>query len=373
MKNQSFDFDSVNTIKECEEYLQEYTPMAIILDYMLPDGDSLSIVDRHHSKIPIVLLTGMEDPNIGLLAVKKGAQDFLAKDGINAELLDKSLNYSMERQSLKTRVASTEKMATLGRMSSGVAHEMNTPIQYVSDNLYFLEKEFSSILMKLQKMFEKSETMNKEDFHESVKKELGEIDFDFLSSEIPDAVKQSLQGMEKLSKLVKALKSFAVNETTQIKKIDINQTIKSTISGISDNNEDFMKVRFKAGESLRSLLLEERNLKQVIANILDNSIYELKKKYKNTSELGLLEIETSQNEHALEIRISDTGNGIPEGVIGHVFDPFFTTKSFEGSLGQGLAIAHRLVHEVFGGTLKVNSQEGAGAEFVICIPNGDIL
>lgn len=373
MKNSSFDFDSVDCIQACEEYLKENTPAAIILDYMLPDGDSLTIVDRFHSKIPIVLLTGMEDPNIGLLAVKKGAQDFLVKGNINAELLCKSLNYSIERQSLKTKVASTEKMATLGRMSSGIAHEMNTPIQYVSDNLYFLEKEFTGILGKLQKVTELRENADESLFKSQVSEVLSEIDFDFLNTEIPAAVKQSLQGMEKISKLVKALKNFAVNETTQTKKLDMNQVIHSLVSNVLKDYSDILDIDFEVNDSLRSVLAEERNLKQILGNILENSVYEIQKQYKSSQEKGRISIEADQKENVLEIRISDSGRGIPQDVIEHIFDPFFTTKSFEGSLGQGLAIAHRLVYESIGGALKVSSEEGSGAEFTLSLPNGKIV
>lgn len=372
MRDSDFEFDSTSTIKEAEEYLKESLPSAIILDYMLPDGDSMDIIDKYHNALPIVLLTGMEDPEIGLSAVKRGAQDFLTKGFINKDLLSKSLQYSMERQTLKKRVNSIEKMASLGRMSSGIAHEMNTPIQYVGDNLYFLEKEFSSIMDKVAKIRVLTNSSEASEFKDSVSQLLADIDFDFLNSEIPDAVKQSLHGMEKISKLVKALKSYATNETTETKKLDPNNILSQVIDSLTSRYSDFLVVDFKPEQNLKNFIAEERNLRQIFENILENSIFELKKQYESSQKTGLIEVSTKQMDKSIEIRISDSGPGIPEDIIEHVFDPFFTTKSFAGSLGQGLAIVHRLVHEVFSGTIKAISPVNQGAEFIINIPNQQI-
>lgn len=369
MRASTFEFDSVGTIYEAEEYLKENIPSAVILDYLLPDGDSMRVIDKFHNTLPIILLTGMEDPEIGLNAVKKGAQDFLTKGFINKDLLSKSLQYSMERQTLKKRVTSVEKMASLGRMSSGIAHEMNTPIQYVGDNLYFLEKEFTNILGKISQIKDLSSTSENEGFKESVNQVLAEIDFDFLNSEIPDAVKQSLHGMEKISKLVKALKSYATNETSETKKLDLNKILRLLLESISSQYSDFVEVDFQPDHSLKSFIAEERNLRQAFENILENSVYELKNQNTENQKTGLISVSTKQLDNSIEVRILDSGPGIAEDIIDHIFDPFFTTKSFAGSLGQGLAITHRLVHEVFSGTVKAFSQNGQGAEFVINLPN----
>lgn len=369
MIESSFEFDSVNSCEQCEAYLEEEIPMAILLDFLLNNDDPFEIIEKYHSKIPIILLTGFVDSKVGLKAVKKGAQDFLYKDSLNAELLEKSLNYSMERQILKNRVSNIEKMATVGRLSSGVAHEMNTPIQYVSDNIYFLEKEFSSVLEKLQKISAVITDTENDNVREDINSVLAEIDFEFLKSEVPAAVVQSLQGMGKLSKLVKALKNFAVAETNQIKKLNVNTVIQELMTSVNSEFGEFLEVRFSPCEEINSVLAEENNLRQVIENILDNSVYELKSKYKNSQDRGFIDIATTQNSHSLEIKISDSGNGISEDVLEHIFEPFFTTKRYDDSLGQGLAVVHRLIHEVFEGSIKAYSQEGQGAEFVINIPN----
>ena len=180
---------------------------------------------------------------------------------------------------------------------------------------------------------------------------------------------QSLQGMGKLSKLVKALKNFAVTETSQIKKLNVNTVIQELIASVNSEFGEVLEVRFSPCEEINSVLAEENNLRQVIENILDNSVYELKSKYKNSQDRGFIDIATTQNSHSLEIKISDSGNGISEDVLEHIFEPFFTTKRYDDSLGQGLAVVHRLIHEVFEGSIKAYSQEGQGAEFVINIPN----
>jgi len=210
------------------------------------------------------------------------------------------------------------------------------------------------------------------EFKDSVSQLLADIDFDFLNSEIPDAVKQSLHGMEKISKLVKALKSYATNETTETKKLDPNNILSQVIDSLTSRYSDFLVVDFKPEQNLKNFIAEERNLRQIFENILENSIFELKKQYESSQKTGLIEVSTKQMDKSIEIRISDSGPGIPEDIIEHVFDPFFTTKSFAGSLGQGLAIVHRLVHEVFSGTIKAISPVNQGAEFIINIPNQQI-
>ncbi len=369
MKGSPFEFDSVESIQEAELYFEKNLPVAIILDYLLPGGDSMSIIDKYHNNMAIILLTGMEDPEIGLSAVKRGAQDFLIKGSINKNLLQKSLQYSLERQTLKKRVNSVEKMATLGRMSSGIAHEMNTPIQYVSDNLYFLEKEFSSILKNMQQIQSLVEAADDCSLKASLNKLISEIDLSFLSTEIPDAVKQSVNGMDKIAKLVMALKNYASNETSETKKLDINKIIRQSAESVSSRFNEILQVKFNAGENLKSFLAEERNLQQIIDNILDNSVYELKKQFSKTQSKGIIEIESKQLENAIEIRISDNGPGISEDVQSHIFDPFYTTRSFDGCLGQGLAIVHRIVHEVLLGTVTVHSKNSEGCTFIVTIPN----
>ena len=374
MKDSSFEFDSVSSIAECEKYLSENTPRAIILDYMLEDGESMCVVEKFQSSYPIILLTGMEDPEIGLTAVKSGAQDFLTKGHINKDLLHKSLQYSMERQTLKSRVSNAEKMATLGRMSSGIAHEMNTPIQYVSDNLYFLEKEFNGILAKMKAVTSVVQSAEDSTLKESLKNIYEDIDFQFLDDEIPDAVKQSLEGMEKISKLVKALKNYAANEeTSQTKKVDINDVLDHIIAQYSSKNSEILDFHFHPDLEIKPILAEERNLHQIFENIVINAVFELKSKFKGTGGKGYIKITTSQNEHAAEIRISDNGKGIPEDIIDHIFDPFYTTKSFSGNLGQGLAIVHRLIYEVLEGSIKVSSDPASGTEFIVSIPLQNII
>lgn len=369
MSTSSFEFDSVSSISAAEEYLKEEVPQAIILDYMLPDGDSLTIIDRFHSTSPILLLTGMEDPEIGLSAVKRGAQDFLTKGFINKDLLSKSLKYSIERQSLKNRVSSVEKMASLGRMSSGMAHEMNTPIQYIGDNLYFLEKECSGMIGKLNQIRTLLEDAEDSAFKDAVSQLMADVDLEFLESEIPDAVKQSLQGIEKISKLVKALKNYASNETSETKKLDINELIKESAGKYSASFANVLTINFIADENLNSIIAEERHLRQILESILENAAFELNRKFEKTQEKGEIFISTEQKDLSIEIRIKDSGDGVPEHILDHIFDPFFTTKSFNGGLGQGLAIVDRLVHEALQGTIKVLSDDGQGAEFIIYIPD----
>jgi PAS domain S-box-containing protein len=280
------------------------------------------------------------------------------------------------RKALEDTLAQTEKLKSIGQLAAGIAHEINTPTQYVGDNTRFLQDAFQDIIQVLNSyaaLFQAVKTDGvSADLIQKVEEDIQEADVEYLIEEIPTAIEHTLAGVERIAKIVRAMKEFSHPGQDEKTAIDINKTIESTIT-VARNEWKYvaeMETDFDASLPLVPCLPGELN--QVILNLIINAAHAIADVMaENSTKKGLIKVSTRHKEHWAEIQISDTGPGIPEKIRHRIFDPFFTTKEVGKGTGQGLAISHTVIVEKHGGTLNLETEEGKGTTFIIYLPLND--
>ena len=278
-----------------------------------------------------------------------------------------------ERKANEDTQAQTEKLKSIGRLAAGIAHEINTPTQYVGDNTRFLQEAFQDILHIFNtyaELFEAAKAGEvSADLIHRVQENIEDADVEYLSEEIPMAIEHTLEGVERIAKIVRAMKEFSHPVQVEKTAIDINKSIESTIT-VARNEWKYvaeMATDFDASLPLVPCLPGEFN--QVILNLIINAAHAIGDGLaKHSTEKGRITVTTRLKDNWAEIQINDTGAGIPEEIRHRIFDPFFTTKEVGRGTGQGLAISHSVITEKHGGTLNLETQAGNGTTFSICIP-----
>jgi PAS domain S-box-containing protein len=278
-----------------------------------------------------------------------------------------------ERLQLETQLAQAQKLKSIGQLAAGIAHEINTPIQYIGDNTRFMRDGFTSLIRMRQKYGEFFEAARQggvsAELVEEVKAMAREVDLDYLLQEIPQAVAQSLEGIDRVSKIVAAMKEFSHPGGENKQAIDLNHAIENTVT-VARNEWKYvatLETDFDPELPLVPCLPSELN--QVILNLIVNAAHAIGEKAEaHDDSKGLITLSTRQQADCVEVRVKDTGTGIPADIQDRIFDPFFTTKEVGKGTGQGLAIAHDVVVEKHGGTLTFETDLGHGTTFIIRLP-----
>jgi len=274
---------------------------------------------------------------------------------------------------LEMQLRQAQKLEAIGQLAAGIAHEINTPTQYVGDNIRFLKDSFAdltSILREHEKVLAELKTTNQlPDLVKKVEEAVEGADLEYLLEEVPQAVKQSIEGVERVAKIVRAMKEFSHPGSEEKTPLDLNKAIESTIT-VARNEWKYvadMNMDFDPSLPLVPCLPGEFN--QVILNMVVNSAHAIEGVLgDNPQKKGTITISTRRDGNHAEIRISDTGGGIPEEIKSRIFEPFFTTKEVGKGTGQGLAISHNVIVEKHGGTITLETEEGEGSTFIIRLP-----
>lgn len=266
----------------------------------------------------------------------------------------------------------SEKLASVGQLAAGMAHEINTPIQFVGDNTRFLQEAFADLnsVIKAYESLATTIAFNDADNELLIKvKHLSdEVEVDYLVDEVPNAIKQTLDGIERVSKIVLSMKEFSHPGSDQKEVIDISHAIQSTIT-VSRNEWKYnAELITDFDESMTAVPCFAGELNQVVLNIIINASHAINDSKKEQDSLGTITICTRQEKNYAVIQISDTGTGMPASVRKRIFEPFYTTKGVGKGTGQGLAIAYSVIVEKHGGKLDVESTPGKGTTFTIRLP-----
>jgi PAS domain S-box-containing protein len=280
-----------------------------------------------------------------------------------------------QRRLLEAQLLRAQKLESVGQLAAGVAHEINTPTQYVSDNTLFLFDAFKDIRRVLEKYDQlASAVADKRETYPILAEltaRIEEVDLEDLVEEIPTAIDQSLNGIQRVTEIIGALKNFSHPGTGIKAPRDINEGIRETLTVARNEWKSVAEVETQLDSSLPPVTCQVGELNQVFLNIIVNAAHAIAGDPKRTDDTtkGRIFIATKMlDEQTVEILIEDNGPGIPDEVIDKIFDPFFTTKELGKGTGQGLSIAHTVVTEAHHGCLKVESQPGVGTTFRIQIP-----
>ncbi len=277
-----------------------------------------------------------------------------------------------ENKILEAQLSQAQKLESIGQLAAGIAHELNTPIQYIGDNARFLQDSFDELGQVLRKNTEflaaTKESEPSQTLIDEVKKVIEDADLDYLAGEIPSAIQQSLEGVDRVASIVRAMKEFSHPGTEEKTLSDINKALENTITVAKNEWKYLAEVHTDFAEALPPVLCLLGELNQVFLNIIVNATHAIGNKEGSTDEKGIIKIMTRHDDHEIEIAISDTGSGIPKEIQDRIFDPFFTTKEVGKGTGQGLAISHNVVVNKHGGKLTFETEAGHGTTFRIHLP-----
>ncbi|MEM5786892.1 MAG: ATP-binding protein, partial [Syntrophobacteraceae bacterium] len=257
------------------------------------------------------------------------------------------------------------KLESIGQLAAGIAHEINTPAQYVGDNLRFLLEAFSELTKYhdearsiLQRLALQS---NDRSMAESMKTAADPDELEYLGQEIPRAIQQSLEGIVRITGIVKAMREFSHPGNDEKSNLDLNKAIDSTITVARNEWKYFAEMVTELDPLLPLVPCLPGEFNQVILNLIINAAQAISEKQNKSGnrQKGTITVSTRLfDSNTVEIRIADTGTGIPKAIRSRIFDPFFTTKEVGKGTGQGLAISRSVIVDKHGGTIDLESQVG---------------
>jgi PAS domain S-box-containing protein len=270
-------------------------------------------------------------------------------------------------------VRQSQKLEAVGQLAAGIAHELNTPIQFISDNVAFLRESFVGMLEVLAKYNEFQTQAASHDFAPELRAEIDAIkqavDLDFVLGETTAACERAIDGTARVSKIVQAMKEFSHPGGSGHARIALNRIIDNALIVSRNEYKYVATVETAFADDLPFIWANAGELGQVFLNLIVNAAHAITDAARGTA-LGKITITTRQDGDALVVEIGDTGTGIPREIQRRVFDPFFTTKEVGRGTGQGLAIARNIVEKKHGGSLSFTTEVGRGTTFNIRLPMG---
>jgi two-component system NtrC family sensor kinase len=263
-----------------------------------------------------------------------------------------------------------QKLESIGQLAAGIAHEINTPVQFVGDNNRFLQEAFQDI--ETLRKAERDLFAGAIDGRVSVQKvrELeAEIDLEYLLEEIPKSLSQSQEGLLRITNIVSAMKEFSHPGGREKELVDINRAIKTTRE-VSRNEWKYVaEMECQLDEALPMVPGYAQELNQVFLNMIVNAAQAITEKSESEEGArGLIKISTQAHPRYVEVSIQDNGTGIPQALVSKIFDPFFTTKVVGKGSGQGLAIAYSVIVDKHAGNITVDSRPSEGTLFTLQLP-----
>lgn len=277
------------------------------------------------------------------------------------------------RKNLEAQLVHSQKLESIGQLAAGIAHEINTPIQYIGDNTRFVKDAFGSIMELLEAYGKLAETAGSGQTPAELVEEVEALgrkaNLAFLAREVPQALEQTIEGISRVTTIVRAMKEFSHPGTKDKTPTDINKAIETTATVARNEWKYAAEMQMDFDENLPHVPCLPGDFNQVMLNLIVNAAHAIAEKNgPQSQEKGKISISTRLDGDWVEIRVADTGPGIPEAIRSRVFDPFFTTKPVGTGTGQGLAISHSVIKDQHNGSITLETQEGQGATFIVRLP-----
>ena len=265
-----------------------------------------------------------------------------------------------ERKLAEQRMAAGEHLESIGRLAAGVAHEINTPIQYLNDSVYFIREAMQDLLAHNAKLAAALPEPPEAD-----------ADIEDLKRELPPALDRVVDGLSRIAEIVRSMKEFSHVDQREMARIDLNRAINSTLV-IARSEYKYVAEVQTDFQDLPLVTCHGGQVNQVVLNLVVNAAHAIadKNKGKVSPEMGVITVKTRIEDGFAVISIGDTGGGIPEAIRKRIFEPFFTTKEVGRGTGQGLSIAHNVI-KAHGGKLDFVTELGKGTTFNVRLPLGD--
>jgi signal transduction histidine kinase len=258
-----------------------------------------------------------------------------------------------DRKQLEVELRGAQKLESVGRLAAGIAHEINTPVQFVSDSLHFVREA----VVDLCGVVRRGPAARPEE----------DPDIEYVLENAPKAIDRALDGLDRVATLVRSLKEFAHPDQKEMTPVDLNRAIRSTLTVARNELRYVADVETDLGE-LPPVVCHAGDVNQALLNIVINAAHAIADVVKGTTRRGRITIRSRHEGGEVVIAIADSGAGIPEAVRELIFDPFFTTKEAGRGTGQGLAIARNVIVEKHGGTISFETEVCKGTTFFLRLP-----
>ncbi|BHH82506.1 response regulator [Desulforhopalus sp. 52FAK] len=401
---------------EALEGIRLHEPDLVITDLRMPEMGGLELLKKLKEDIPqlpVIIISGEGTMGSVIEALQFGARDYLQKPIQDMGLLKHSIELALSHASLKkahdmyredlewlvekrtqelsdkneelietvkqrklaeSQLLQAQKLESVGQLAAGIAHEINTPTQFVSSNVDFLEESFTEMVELLNGCWDVLQLFKKgEATKEQVAKleELAdELDWEYLKEEIPVAIKQSRDGVKRIATIVTAMKEFSHPGSRSKTDVDLNKIIDTTITVARNEWKYVAQMETDLDENLLPVHCLADEIGQVFLNMIVNAAHAIEAKLGENpeGEKGRIVISTRQGDGFAEIRVADSGSGVPKHAQHRIFDPFYTTKNVGKGTGQGLAIVHSVITSKHDGTISFTTEENVGTTFVITLP-----
>ena len=273
------------------------------------------------------------------------------------------------RKNLEMSLGQALKLEAVGRLAAGIAHEINTPIQFVGDSVHFVREALSDVFGVLARYRElcKPAASCAPELVDEISAAERDADVEYLADQIPRSLDRALDGLERVATIVRGMKDFGHPDQKDKAPADLNRALGATLAIARNEYKYVADIETEYGD-LPPVVCHVGELNQVFLNIIVNAAHAIGDVVRGTETKGLIRIRTWHEAGWVFVAITDSGAGIPEAVRDKVFDPFFTTKEVGRGTGQGLAIARNVVVEKHGGEITFESEVGKGTTFVLRLP-----
>ncbi|MEO8061189.1 MAG: ATP-binding protein [Pseudomonadota bacterium] len=260
-----------------------------------------------------------------------------------------------ERKAAEQRMASGERLESIGRLAAGVAHEINTPIQFLNDSVSFISEGVTELLEYIDKL------------HAAMApKPEADEDVEYLREELPPALTRVADGLSRIAEIVRSMKDFSHADQNEMSQVDVNRAVNSTLVIARSEYRMVADLETEFG-TLPSITCHGGQINQVVLNLVVNAAHAIADVIKDSGGRGKITVKTAVENNHVVISIADTGGGIPAHIRANIFEPFFTTKEVGRGTGQGLSIARGVI-KAHGGTLDFATDMGKGTTFFVRLP-----
>ena len=358
---------------------------AVIVDQTMPRLNGLEVIRAMSARGPLpptVMVTGTGDEQVAVEAMKLGAGDYLVKDAAGGFVnvlplvVQRTIQQRqalVEQQRMEQELAHAQKMKAIGQLATGIAHEINTPTQYIADNTRFLRDAFTNISALLDAYNRLLQAARKkavtDELLSEVEEKLGSANLEYLSTEIPQAIEQSLKGVKHVADIVGAMGEFSHPDNGRKQAADLNHTIEGAITLCRNEWKCAAEVITDFDPDLPLVSCLPSDINRMVMNLVINAAHAIAEaSLDDANGKRDITVRTRRDGPWAEIRVDDTGTGIPKEIRSRVFDLFFTTKEVGQGTGQGLAIAHAIVVGKHGGTIRFKTKVGRGTSFIVRLP-----
>lgn len=358
--------------------------LGVTLDPSVPDTTAWEAVvapegmKRLHERIAMILVgtTTEIEATFGVLRDDGGRVWVLLRgmvverdlDGVPIRLAGTMLDVTHWRE-MEEQLQQSQKLESIGQLAAGIAHEINTPIQFIGDNTRFTADCLTTLMTFAANQAAIAASHPDPEARRRAADAAEGADFTYLATEVPKAIEQTLEGINRVATIVRAMKEFSHPGSTELTPCDLNHLIKNAVIITNNTWKYVAELSMNLEANLPPIPLVASDFNQVLLNLIVNSAHAIEDETKKGKKPpGKIHIVTSRTGDLISLSISDDGCGIPEDIRARIYDPFFTTKEVGRGSGQGLTIARSIIVDRHHGSITCESEVGIGTVFTILLP-----